>query len=139
MKRTQEAAAQETTENIPAFAVPYASEKLKLSILKVAREVKEERGSLKVGVKQIIKAIKKEEKGLVILAADVNPVDVISHVPILCEEKKYPYVWVDSKLTLSKTLNSRRPLTSIMICPNNKPQVAEKYHALVKILEDENK
>ena len=41
-------------------------------------------GNLKRGVKDVVKAIKKGVKGICIIAADVSPVDVISHIPILC-------------------------------------------------------
>lgn len=39
-----------------------------------------------------------------ILAGDVSPIDVISHIPILCEENQIPYCYVPSK-TVS---NSRK-------------------------------
>ena len=40
---------------------------------------------LRRGVKEVVKAIRKGAKGICILAADVNPVDVYSHIPIICE------------------------------------------------------
>jgi len=33
----------------------------------------------------------------VILAGDTNPIDVICHMPVLCEEKEIPYCYVPSK------------------------------------------
>lgn len=32
-----------------------------------------------------------------ILAGDVSPIDVISHIPVLCEENQIPYCYVPSK------------------------------------------
>ena len=40
--------------------------------------------NLKRGVKEVVKCIRKGGSGICILAADVNPVDVYSHIPILC-------------------------------------------------------
>lgn len=37
---------------------------------------------------------------VVILAANIAPVDVISHIPVLCEGKSLPYVFVSSKVSL---------------------------------------
>lgn len=33
-----------------------------------------------------------------ILAANIAPMDVISHIPLLCEEKGIPYIFVSSKV-----------------------------------------
>ena len=32
-----------------------------------------------------------------IIAGDVSPIDVLSHVPVLCEDNEVPYVFVPSK------------------------------------------
>lgn len=32
-----------------------------------------------------------------ILAGDISPVDVITHIPIVCEDNKIPYIFVPSK------------------------------------------
>ena len=37
---------------------------------------------VKRGVKEVGKAIRKNLKGLVVFAADVSPVDVLSHIPV---------------------------------------------------------
>lgn len=37
---------------------------------------------------------------LVIIAGNITPVDVVSHIPILCEEKDIPYVYVPQKEAL---------------------------------------
>ncbi len=36
-----------------------------------------------------------------ILAANIAPMDVISHIPLLCEEKSIPYIFVSSKVCCS--------------------------------------
>lgn len=37
-----------------------------------------------------------------IFAADVSPVDTISHLPISCEENGIPYCYVRSRMELGK-------------------------------------
>lgn len=34
---------------------------------------------------------------LVVIAGDISPIDVITHVPILCEDANIPYIYVPSK------------------------------------------
>ena len=46
----------------------------------------------------MVKAIKKGSKGIVIFAADVTPSDVISHIPVLCEDSGIPYIFVRSRM-----------------------------------------
>ena len=35
-----------------------------------------------------------------ILAGDISPIDVITHIPILCEDSGIPYIYVPSKEVL---------------------------------------
>lgn len=37
---------------------------------------------------------------LVAIAGDISPLDVISHLPVYCEEKDVPYVFVSSKVRI---------------------------------------
>ena len=34
---------------------------------------------------------------LCVIAGNISPIDVITHVPILCEEADIPYIYVTSK------------------------------------------
>jgi len=66
------------------------------------------------GVKEVVKALKKEVKGFCVIAGDISPIDVITHVPILCEEADVPYVYVHSKEELGAAGMTKRP-TSVML------------------------
>lgn len=57
---------------------------LRNKILKLTRHLNREK-KLRRGVKDVVKTIRKGAKGICVIAADVSPVDVISHIPILCE------------------------------------------------------
>lgn len=41
--------------------------------------------------------LKKGDKGLCLIAGDIYPIDVISHLPVMCEERDTPYIYVPSK------------------------------------------
>ena len=66
------------------------------------------------GVKEVVKALKKDTKGFCVIAGDISPIDVITHVPILCEEADVPYVYVHSKEELGAAGMTKRP-TSVML------------------------
>lgn len=52
---------------------------------------------------------------LVVLAGDVSPMDVLSHLPVLCEDNSIPYIFVPSKGALGMASSTRRPTCCIML------------------------
>lgn len=52
---------------------------------------------IRKGIKEVVKSIRKKMKGLCLIAADISPVDCISHLPVLCEKNDVPYVFVQSR------------------------------------------
>jgi len=67
------------------------------------------------GVKEVVKALRKGESGLAVLAGDIYPVDVISHLPILLEEHNVPYIFVPSKFDLGAAASTKRPTSCVLI------------------------
>ena len=64
---------------------------------------------------QVVKALKKDTKGLCIIAGNISPIDVIAHVPILCEEKGVSYVYVPSKEDLGEASQTKRPTSIVLV------------------------
>lgn len=54
-------------------------------------------GEIVKGANEVTKAIERGEAELVVMAQDVQPEEVLAHVPLLCEEKGIPYTYVHSK------------------------------------------
>ena len=59
-------------------------------------------GKLRKGTNESTKAIEKGIAQLVAIAEDVDPEEIVMHLPVLCEEKKISYVFVPSKLELGR-------------------------------------
>ena len=55
--------------------------------------------------------------GIVVLAADISPLDVISHIPVLCEDHNIPYVYVPSRAELGSAGSTKRPTSVVMMTP----------------------
>lgn len=55
------------------------------------------------------------------LAGDISPVDVISHLPVLCEDQGVPYVFVPSKAELGAAAGTKRPTSCILVPASGKP------------------
>lgn len=56
--------------------------------------------------------------GIVVLAADISPMDVISHIPVLCEDHNIPYVFLPSRAELGAAGSTKRPTSVVMVTPN---------------------
>uniref|UniRef100_A0A3B0NJD7 40S ribosomal S12-related protein, putative n=1 Tax=Theileria annulata TaxID=5874 RepID=A0A3B0NJD7_THEAN len=70
---------------------------------------------VKRGVLDVTKSLRKGIIGIVLIASDVHPIDVVSHLPILCEELSISYAYVTNKRILSDICQSKRPTCAVLI------------------------
>ena len=69
-----------------------------------ALRVAHQSGKVKKGTNEVTKAIERGVSKLVIIAEDVEPPEVVAHLPILCEEHGAAYAFVPSRQDLGKAL-----------------------------------
>ncbi|KAF2298888.1 hypothetical protein GH714_028658 [Hevea brasiliensis] len=96
------------------IAKPLAGKKLCKRTLKLVRGAAEHK-CLKRGVKEVVKSIRRGHKGLCVIAGNISPLDVITHVPILCEEADIPYIYVPSKEDLANAGATKRPTCCVLV------------------------
>lgn len=80
-----------------------------------AVEAAKKTGKIKKGVNEATKAIERGSAKLVVLAKDVNPKEIIMHLPPLCEEKGIPLVIVNSKEELGAAAGLNLSTSAIAI------------------------
>ena len=83
------------------FDVPPELAEAALEALKRARESAGKR-AIRKGVNETTKAVERGQAKLVLIAEDVDPPEIVAHLPVLCEEKGVPYIYVPSKEELGK-------------------------------------
>jgi large subunit ribosomal protein L7Ae len=81
------------------FNVPKELSDKTLQLVETARNS----GKIRRGTNETTKAIEKGQAQLVIIAEDVEPAEIVMHLPALCEEKKVPYIYVPSKSDLGRS------------------------------------
>src|SRR5436853_3331025 len=81
------------------FQVPKEAVDKTYQILQVAKDT----GKLRKGTNESTKAIERGIAKLVVIAEDVEPPQIVAHLPILCDERKIAYLFVPSKLELGKS------------------------------------
>jgi H/ACA ribonucleoprotein complex subunit 2 len=84
------------------------------------------------GVKEVVKALRKGVKGFCVIAGDISPIDVISHVPIMCEDNQVPYIYVPSKHDLGAAASTKRPTSCVLITPKGDFSEKVLYDKLLK-------
>ncbi|GMH02603.1 hypothetical protein Nepgr_004442 [Nepenthes gracilis] len=104
------------------IAKPLAGKKLCKRTFKLVRRAAEQK-CLKRGVKEVVKSIRRGQKGLCVIAGNISPIDVITHVPILCEEAEIPYIYVPTKEDLANAGATKRPTCCVLV--QTKPSKGE--------------
>ena len=69
-----------------------------------ALRVASQSGKVKKGTNEATKAIERGISKLIIIAEDVEPPEVVAHLPIICDEQGAAYAFVPSKQELGKAL-----------------------------------
>ncbi|RGP64757.1 h aca ribonucleo complex subunit 2 [Fusarium sporotrichioides] len=105
------------------FAIPVADDKGMKKVYKTIRKAAKN-NTLKRGVKEVVKTLRKSAPsgpgntsfpGVVIIAGDISPMDVISHLPVLCEDHNVPFIFVTSRAELGAAAKTKRPTSVVMI------------------------
>ena len=81
------------------FEVPKEVAEKAYQLVQIARDS----GKLRKGTNETTKAIERGIAKLVVIAEDVEPPQVVAHLPILCEERKIAFLFVPSKVELGKS------------------------------------
>jgi large subunit ribosomal protein L7Ae len=91
------------------------SSKLKMvdiySIIEKARKT----GKVEKGTNEVTKAIERGTAKLIIYASDVEPKEIIQHLPVLCKEKEIKCVEADSKQKLGISVGINVPTSSVAV------------------------
>ncbi|KAF8592345.1 L30e-like protein, partial [Ramaria rubella] len=122
-------------EELSPIAHPLAQKKLLKKLHKTIKKASKRR-QVKRGVKEVVKGIRKGDKGLLVLAADISPIDIISHLPVLSEDASIPYIFVTSKEELGHASSTKRPTSCVMICPNMKRKLKQTVVGQEGLVED---
>jgi len=98
-----------------AIASPMAGKKLTKKLLKLVKKAYSNKNHLRSGLREVQSRIRKGERGLVLLAADVTPLDVMCHMPAVCEENKIPYCYVPLRRDISDAMAVKRPTLMALV------------------------
>jgi large subunit ribosomal protein L7Ae len=78
-------------------------------------QIASETGKVRVGTNEVTKSSERAEAKLVIMAEDVDPVEILVHIPMLCEEKRIPYLYVPKRQRLGQSAGLTKSAASVAI------------------------
>jgi large subunit ribosomal protein L7Ae len=81
------------------FEVPKELSDKALQLVEIAKNT----GKLRRGTNETTKAIERGQAQIVVIATDIEPEEIVMHLPVLCEEKNIPYIYVPSKQELGRS------------------------------------
>jgi len=106
------------------FTVPPELAEKTYEAVKKARETG---GKVKKGTNETTKAVERGQARLVVIAEDVDPPEIVGHLPVLCDEKKIPYTYVPSKKRLGEAAGIEVAAASVAIIdPGGAKDVVEE-------------
>lgn len=82
------------------FEVPREVAEAAYEALKIAAET----GKIRKGTNETTKSIERGNAKLVVIAEDVDPPEIVAHLPLLCEEREVPYVYVPEKRKIGEAV-----------------------------------
>lgn len=83
-------------------------------------------GGLRKGTNESTKAIERQTAKLVLIAADVDPEEIVMHLPMICGEKKVPYIYISEKLALGKSAGLGVGTSAVAIVKADKAEAVLK-------------
>lgn len=93
-------------------------------------------GKIRIGVNEVTKSVERGKAKLVVMAEDVDPPEIMLHIPILCNEKKIPFVYVKTRDELGKVAGLKVNTSSVSVVEEGKAKKAidEMQKELAKLV-----
>lgn len=93
---------------------------------------------LRRGANEATKTLNRGLSEFIVMAADAEPLEILLHLPLLCEDKNVPYVFVRSKQALGRACGVSRPIIACSVTTNEgsqlKPQIITIQQEIEKLL-----
>jgi len=114
-----------TMAEVNPKAYPLADAQLQVTILDLTQQACNYK-QLKKGANEATKSLNRGIAEFVVLAADAEPLEILLHLPLLCEDKNVPYVFVLSKLALGRACGVSRPVIACAVTSNEASQLKDQ-------------
>lgn len=123
-----------TDPEVNPKAYPLADPGLTTKILNLVQQANNYQ-QLRRGANEATKTLNRNQSELIIMAADAEPLEILLHLPLLCEDKNVPYVFVKSKQALGRASGVQRSVVAVSICQKENSQLKTQIQGLHQEIE----
>ena len=115
-------------------AFPLADKALTKDLVEAVNKAVQKK-MIKKGANEATKTLNRGISSLIILAADAKPLEIVLHLPLLCEDKNVPYIFVKSQALLGRACGVSRPVIACSILASNDDTEKEQMNTLKNRIE----
>ncbi|KAJ7286060.1 putative SNU13-component of the U4/U6.U5 snRNP [Mycena rebaudengoi] len=115
-------------------AWPLAEAELTNSILELVQQASQYK-QLKKGANEATKTLNRGIAEFIVLTADTEPLEILLHLPLLCEEKNVPYIFVPSKAALGRACGVTRPVISASVTTSESKELSSQIQTIKNAIE----
>ncbi|KIM27916.1 hypothetical protein M408DRAFT_161211 [Serendipita vermifera MAFF 305830] len=90
---------------------------------------------LKKGANEATKTLNRGIAEFIVLTADTEPIEILMHLPLLCEDKNVPYIFVPSKAALGRACNVTRPVIAASVTTSEAQELASQIRTIKNLIE----
>jgi len=123
-----------TADEVNPKAYPLADPTLTVTILDLIQQAANYKQLLK-GANESTKSLNRGIAEFIVMAADAEPLEILLHLPLLCEDKNVPYVFVKSKQALGRATGVSRPVIACAVTINEGSQLKSQIQTLQNSIE----
>uniref|UniRef100_A0A6S9DLD4 Ribosomal protein eL8/eL30/eS12/Gadd45 domain-containing protein n=1 Tax=Ditylum brightwellii TaxID=49249 RepID=A0A6S9DLD4_9STRA len=115
-------------------AFPLADADLTIALLDLVQQATNYKQTKK-GANEATKTLNRGISEMILMAADAEPIEILLHLPLLCEDKNVPYVFVPSKVALGRACGVSRPVIACSITTNEASQLKSSIDGMKQKIE----
>ena len=125
---------EEEKEEVDKRIFPLASKSIQKEIFNTITRCSQLK-KIKKGANEATKTLNRGISDLIVIAADVKPLEIVLHLPLLCEDKNVPYVFVESQRLLGRACGVSRPVIAASILNSTSDELKETISKLKEEVE----
>lgn len=122
------------TEEVNPKAYPLADATLTTKIMTLVQQAVNYK-QLRRGANEATKTLNRGLSEFIVMAADAEPLEILLHLPLLCEDKNVPYVFVRSKQALGRACGVSRPIIACSVTINEGSQLKSQITTIQQEIE----
>lgn len=90
---------------------------------------------MRKGANEATKTLNRGLAEFIVMAADAQPIEILLHLPLLCEDKNVPYVFVRSKQALGRACGVSRSIIACSVTANEGSQLKSQITSIQNEIE----